>query len=250
MSRADREKHAYDEERVFESSDRWHVRFRHVFECPNTLAHERLFRETGRRAAAGGRVLELGCGDGASAEEILGLGAAQVRGIDISDTLIARARGREVPGRLDFLRRDAAEPIDGTYDLIVGRAVLHHIDYREAVKRLHAANLAPGGTMLFMEPLAGNPLIRMFHWVAPGAHTADERSFERDDLRWFESSFDRTEIVPFNWLSLPVGLVSSLVFHSADNVLTRLADRFDRWLAVRARWLMPQFRQAVLIIHG
>jgi len=250
MSRAEREKRAYDEERVFESSHGWHVRFRHVFECPNTLAHERLFQETVRRAAAGGRVLELGCGDGASAQEILKLGAARVRGVDISETLIARAREREVPGRLDFLRRDATEPIDGTYELIVGRAVLHHLDYREVVKRLHAANLAPGGTMLFIEPLGGNPLIRIFHWMAPGAHTADERSFERDDLRWFETTFDRAEIVPFNYLSLPAGLLSSLLFRSADNMLTRLADRFDRWLAVRVLWLAPQFRQAVLIIRN
>jgi SAM-dependent methyltransferase len=250
MSRAEREKHAYDEERVFESSHRWHARFRHVFECPNTLAHERLFQDTVRRAAAGGRVLELGCGDGANAQDLLKLGAAQVRGIDISDTLIARAREKEVPGRLDFLQRDASEPIEGTYELIVGRAVLHHIDYREALKRLHASNLAQGGTMVFMEPLAGNPLIRAFGWVAPGAHTRDERSFERADLRWFESTFDRSEIVPFNWLSLPAGLLSSLVFTSADNVLTRLADRFDRWLAVRARWLAPQFRQAVVIVRN
>jgi hypothetical protein len=104
--------------------------------------------------------------------------------------------------------------------------------------------------MLFMEPLAGNPLIRIFHRMAKGAHPADERSFERDDLQWFEKTFERTEIFPFNWLSLPVGLVSSLVFMSADNALTRLADRVDGWLAVHARWLMPQYRQAVLIVRG
>jgi SAM-dependent methyltransferase len=249
MSRAERERRAYDEERVFETSHAWHVRFRHVFECPNTREHERLFREIARRAAVGGRVLELGCGDGASAEELLGLGAAQVHGIDISETLIARARERQVPGRLEFQQRDAAEPVEGAYELIVGRAVLHHIDYRGALKRLHAENLASGGTMLFMEPLAGHPLIRIFQRVAKGAHTADERSFERDDLRWIERTFERVEILPFNWLSLPAGLLSSLVSRSADNALTRVADRIDRWLATRARWLHPQFRQALLVIR-
>jgi SAM-dependent methyltransferase len=250
MSRAEREQHAYDEARVFECSHRWHARFPHVFDCPNTLAHERLFQETIRRAATGGRVLELGCGDGTSAHGMLGLGAASVRGVDISEILIARARERAIPGRLEFERRDASEPIDGTYELIVGRAVLHHLDYRQALGRLHASNLAPGGTMLFMEPLAGNPLIRVFHRLAPGAHTEDERSFERDDLVWFERTFAGIGIFPFNWLSLPAGIVSSLVFRRADNALTRLADLADRWLAKRARWLVPQFRQAVLVIRG
>jgi len=249
MNRAEREKHAYDEEDVFETSHAWHVRFRHVFECPNTRAHEELFAETVRRAAAGGRVLELGCADGRGAAQILELGARSVRGVDISAKLVAQARERELPGRLEFLERDAAEPIDGTYDLVLGRAILHHLDYRGALTRLYETNLAPGGTMAFMEPLGGNPLIRLFHWIAPGAHTADERSFLADDLRWLATRFEHVEIVPFNYLSLPCGLASSLVFSRADNLLMRLADRFDRWLARRAPWLAPQFRQAILIIR-
>jgi SAM-dependent methyltransferase len=250
MSRAEREKRAYDEDRVFEVSHGWHVRFRHVFECPNTRAHELLFDELVRSAAAGGRVLELGCADGANAEAMLGLGARSVRGVDISESLIARAREREAQGRLEFLRRDATEPIDGSYELIVGRAILHHLDYRELLPRLHARNLAPGGTMLFMEPLAGHPLIRLFRIMAPAAHTADERSFERDDLLWLGRTFARAEIVPFNFLSLPAGLVSSLLFGKADNALTRLADRLDRWLARSAPRLGPRFRQALVIIRS
>jgi SAM-dependent methyltransferase len=250
MNRAQREQRAYDEEGVFESSHGWHVRFRHVFECPNTRAHEQLFDEIVRGAAAGGRVLELGCADGASALEILKLGARSVRGVDISEKLVARARVLELPGRLEFLQRDATEPIDGSYELVLGRAILHHLDYRVVLTRLFETNLAPGGTMVFMEPLGGNPLIRLFHWIAPSAHTADERSFLRDDLRWLEASFGRTEIVPFNLLSLPCGLLSSLLFRRPDNVLMRLADRFDRWLARRAPGLAPQFRQAIVVIRS
>jgi SAM-dependent methyltransferase len=250
VSRAEREKRAYDEEHVFERSHGWHVRFRHVFECPNTRAHELLFHEAIRRSAAGGRVLELGCGGGANAEEMLKLGAVRVVGIDVSETLIARARERAVPGRLEFLCQDATESMDGRFDLVFGRAVLHHLDYRGLLQRLHATNLAPGGAMVFLEPLGGNPLIRVFHWLAPSAHTKDERSFLAEDLRWLETSFRGVEIVPFNYLSLPLGLVSSLLFRSADNLIMRVADRLDRWLARRARWLAPQFRQAVVIIRG
>ncbi len=250
MNRAEREKRAYDEDGVFASSHAWHLRFRHVFECPNTRVHEQLFGEIVRRASAGGRVLEIGCGDGATAEGLLRLGARSVRGIDVSATLISRARERQLPGRLEFLERDATQPIDGSYELVVGRAILHHLDYRTALSRLYQTNLAPGGTMAFLEPLGGNPLVRLFHWLAPSAHTEDERSFLRGDLRWLRSSFARVEIVPYNFLSLPCGLLSSLLLASADNGLMRLADRFDRWLARRARWLTPQFRQAIVVIRS
>ncbi len=248
--RAERERRAYDEEHVFEHSHGWHVRFRHVFESPNTRAQEQVFQDVIRSAAAGGRVLELGCGDGDNAERLLALGARSVVGIDVSETLVARARERQAPGRLEFLCQDAMGPIDGRFDLVVGRAILHHLDYRMLLTRLRAENLAPGGTMVFLEPLGGNPLIRLFHWLAPRAHTPDERSFLAGDLRWLRRSFAGAEIVPFNYLSLPLGLVSSLVLRSADNPLLRLADRCDRWLARRARWLAPQFRQAVVVIHG
>jgi SAM-dependent methyltransferase len=249
MSRAEREKRAYDEEDVFAASHGWHVRFRHVFECPNTQGHERLIDAIIERAAAGRRVLELGCADGANAEALVRAGARSVRGVDISEKSIARAARRARPGQLEFEQRDATEPIDGTYDLVLGRAILHHLDYRVVLKRLYETNLAPGGTMLFMEPLGGNPLIRLFHWIAPAAHTADERSFMKDDLRWLGASFARSEIVPFNYLSLPLGLASSLLFRRADNPLLRFSDRIDRWLARRAPWLAPQFRQAILVIR-
>jgi SAM-dependent methyltransferase len=250
LNRAEREKRAYDEEQVFERSHRWHARFLHVFECPNTRAHEALFEDTVRRAIPGARVLELGCADGAYAEQLLAQGARSVHGIDVSETAVARARERAVPERLSFSCADATVPIEGRYELIVGRAILHHLDYRELLRRFYEQNLAPGGAMVFVEPLGGNLLIRLFHWVAPRAHTPDERSFLAGDLRWLRATFPAVEIVPFNYLSLPLGLVSSLLFRGADNPMTRVADRCDRWLARRAHWLSPQFRQAVVIIRG
>jgi SAM-dependent methyltransferase len=247
-SRAEREREAYDEHGVFERSHAWHARFPHVFECPNTREHERLFAERLRQGIAGRRVLEIGCGDGAYAEELASLGAGYVYGIDVSETFLARARARQIPGRLEFAQRDAMEPLAGRFDLIFGRAILHHLDWEEALARLHRENLAPGGFMIFMEPLGGHPLIRLFHLLARSAHTPDERSFSRRDLAWLRARFGRLEVLPFNFLSLPGALVSSALFRGADNRLLRLCDRMDRWLARRAPFLAPSFRQAIFVI--
>lgn len=248
LSRSEREKAAYDEQGVFERSHGWHVRFKHVFDCPNTVEHERAFSERVKADIAGKRVLEIGCGDGSHAEQLLSFGAAYVYGIDISEKFIARAKERGIPGRLEFAERDAIDPVGGTFDIIFGRAILHHLDYRPVLKRLHDRNLSPDGFMIFMEPLGAHPLIRLFHAVARSAHTRDERPFYREDLCWLRDSFARLEILPVNFLSLPFGLLSSLVFERADNLMMRVCDKADRWLAAHVPPLVPSFRQAILVI--
>jgi SAM-dependent methyltransferase len=249
VTRAEREKAAYDEQGVFERSHGWHVRFKHVFESPNTRRHEKAFHDLATDGIRGRRVLEIGCGDGTHAEELLSAGAGYVLGIDIAETFIARARERAVPGRLEFARADAAEPRAGTFDLVYGRAILHHLDYRTVLERLYAENLSPGGRMVFMEPLGSSLLIRLFHAVAPSAQTADEKPFDKGDVQWLARAFPALEILPINYLSFPLGLVSSFLFARPDNALLRMADRVDMWLTRSLPSMGPRFRQAIFVIR-
>jgi SAM-dependent methyltransferase len=249
MDRADRERAAYNDGGVWEHSDRWHRKFPHVFSCPNTVRHEHLFEQLLRSAIGGRRVLELGCGDGENAERLLSYGAKYVLGIDVSDGFLARAQARAQPGRLEFAHRDAAQPIGDMFDAIVGRSILHHVDYRPMLRRLFAETLCPDGTMIFMEPLGSNPLIRLYTWLVPRAHTRDERSFNLDDLRWFRQEFTAVDIHPFNFASLPAGLVSSYVSRHPDNLMLRASDAIDTWLAGRALWLDSMFRHAILVVR-
>jgi len=117
------------------------------------------------------------------------------------------------------------------------------------LERLFARNLAPGGVMAFMEPLGSSLLIRLFHTLVPSAQTADEKPFDRGDLAWMRRTFPRLVILPVNYLSFPLGLLSSLVFARADNVLLRAADVVDVWLGRSAAWLVPHFRQAIFVIR-
>lgn len=246
--RSRREKAAYDEGEVFATSSRWHSRFEHVFNCPNSREAERLYEGRIAAAAAGKRILEIGSGNGENARQLIAQGAAYVRGIDISERFVAEARQHEIPGRLEFAVEDVARPIAGRFDLIVGRAILHHLDYRTVLPRLWRDNLTPGGIMVFMEPLGSNLLMKLFWALATSAHTPDERPFLRRDLDWLAREFAGFELLPINYLSLPVGLASSLLFRQADNPLTRLADRFDRGLARRFPFMAARFRQAIFII--
>jgi 2-polyprenyl-3-methyl-5-hydroxy-6-metoxy-1,4-benzoquinol methylase len=248
-TRAEREQKSYDEDRLWDLSHSWHSRFPHVFDSPNTLRYDRQFDETIRSHALGKRALEIGCADGLIAKRVLDFGAAYVLGIDVSHEFIGRAKRLEVPGRLEFRCADVLQTVEGTYDVIFGRSILHHIDYKEALSNLYRRNLNPGGIMVFMEPLGSNPLIKLYHLVARSAHTPDEKSFDRNELQWFTETFPGTRIHPFNLLSFVTGLGSHILFRTANNPMLRLADTADEWLARHAPRLSPYYRHCLIEIN-
>lgn len=249
-TRAERERAAYDERGVAEVSERWLRRAIHVMECPNTRRAERRFEELLAGHARDGAVLDVGCGDGVMATRLHEMGARHVLGVDLSETEVAAAQAaRSVPGEVEFRVADLAQPIEGTFDLVCGRSILHHIDYRPVVERLFEDNLRPGGALVFMEPLGSNLITRAFHGLVPSAHTPDEQPLTRAELRWWAEHFPGFELLPVNYLSYPVGLLSSLLIPTADNPLTRAADRIDRWIERRVPAIHHRFRQGVLVLR-
>ena len=202
----------------------------------------------GHRHAAGGRVLDVGCGAGVNTAAArpghhLRAGHRRLRNVRRA------GRAAEVTGAVQFRCGDVTEPLDGRFDLICGRAILHHLDYAPMLTRMLERNLAPGGAMVFMEPLGSNAISRLYGLLVPRAHTPDERPFTRHDLRWFREQFSRVEILPYNYLSYPAGIVSSLVSRRPDNAVLRACDRADMWLARHVPTLAPRFRQVILYIE-
>jgi SAM-dependent methyltransferase len=254
VERSQREREAYDEHGVDEAVTTWHGRFPHVFQSPNTRRGEERLNALTRAAVAGRRVYDMGCGKGASSVRLLDLGATQVLGVDISQTSIAIARNRPdaqahlEEGRLEFRLGDVTRELEGEFDCVFGRAILHHIDYRAVLPRLYAEHLAPGGTMLFMEPQGENLLIRLYTRLVAAAHTPDERSFMDDDLRWLRAQFPEIELYPVNYLTLPAAILTSSLRLAPDNGLLRLCDRADEWLARRVPRLRSRFRQTIVVI--
>jgi SAM-dependent methyltransferase len=249
LTRAERERKAYDEQGLWETSNKWHARFSHVFLSPNSKRYDDLFYRLIGDHIAGKRALEVGCADGSTTKQAFELGAQYALGIDVSQDFILRAKCFERPGQLEFRCADVANAIVGTFDLIFGRSILHHIDYRSVLKNLFDNNLTAGGLMVFMEPLGANPLITLYALLARSAHTADEKSFLRADLQWFKSNYANAKIYPFNLLSFPAGILSSLVFKSPDNLLLRVSDRVDEWLAQNVDFLSPYFRHCLVVVR-
>jgi SAM-dependent methyltransferase len=183
------------------------------------------------------------------------MGAAQVLGLDISEASLAIARERADAqpylrdGRLDFRLGDVTARPEGSFGCVFGRSILHHIDYRSVLPRLYDEHLEPGGAMLFMEPQGENLLIRAYTRMVGAAHTPDERSFMAEDLRWLGEHFAGLELHPVNYLTLPAGIVTSLLRTPPDIAPMRACDRADDWIARRLPRLRPHFRQTIVVIH-
>jgi ubiquinone/menaquinone biosynthesis C-methylase UbiE len=120
----------------------------------------RPLRRMGGRLA-GGRVLELGCGQGEGARILLrDFGATEVHAFDLDSRQIARARRRTTDlvqqGRLKYWQGDATQlpvPAD-VYQAAFDFNVLHHLpDWRSAVQEV-ARVLHPGGRFYLLETLS------------------------------------------------------------------------------------------------
>lgn len=96
---------------------------------------------------AGRRVLDVGCGPGLYAADLVERGA-QVTGLDI-DPLVIAAAGRRLAGRGDFIVADLAAPLDfltsNSVDLVLASLVMHYLpDWSIPLAEFRRV-LVPGG---------------------------------------------------------------------------------------------------------
>lgn len=95
----------------------------------------------------GQRILDVGCGPGFYAEELVSRGAYVV-GFDSSASMVDLARGRVGDGA-EFRVHDLAEPLDWledeSFDAAVAPLVIHYVDDRRQVFREIHRVLEPGG---------------------------------------------------------------------------------------------------------
>ena len=229
--RACREQAAYDSSRVHEHSARLQSRFAHIFSGPNSLAAESFFAGRLTAWAPGADVLDYGCYTGELEEVLLPLSPRSVVGIDISSKAIGDARRKRRP-QCEYHVMDASRTTfpDSSFDLVVGRAILHHLDFEPSLREVHRL-LRPGGHALFVEPLRGNPVAKVIRTLTPRARTSDEAPLTRTQVRLGDNIFGSGEHFFANLLSVPAGVISSLLARTPDNPAMRAADSADRALA-------------------
>lgn len=99
-------------------------------------------------------VVDLGCGPGGLTATLLERWpGARILGVDADGEMIAKARGRSVPGRLEFVQADVREwPIGRAPDVILSNACLHWVPGHLELLAEAADRLPVEGVLAFQVP--------------------------------------------------------------------------------------------------
>jgi len=200
------------------------------------------------RDAVGARVLEIGSQSWEWCLFRYGYRPQQLTCINISQSEIeiGRIQAAKLGMVCDFRKMDAhnLEFEDGSFDVVFGYAILHHLDFTRAMSEIHRV-LRTGGKILFVEPLRHNPFARLVRWFTPNARTPDEFPLGRPELRLLARNFKLDNY--YNELFTVVGAVIAQRFYAAPvNPLTRLCGRLDDLVVRMIPFAGPYYRFVVI----
>jgi SAM-dependent methyltransferase len=134
----------------------------------------------------GRRVLDLGCAEGATLVHLGAPAGADFTGVDLVEPKLELAR-RRLPGcRFVAASADKLPFPDASFDHVLIRDVVHHLEQPERAIDEVARVLAPGGRVDVLEPCRYNPLIALQALTQPA-----ERGELRSTPRYLERLLGR-----------------------------------------------------------
>jgi SAM-dependent methyltransferase len=188
----------------------------------------------------GQKVLEFGCGTGQMATRLAKSGA-DVTAFDLSPASVEIAQKRvAINGLIGHVQLvvSSGESLpfaSESFDLIFGKAILHHMDAALGKTNLHRM-LKPGGKAAFVEPMGMNPLLNFAREYIPypdkNPRGADQPLNYSDIKAWGE---------PFQWFKYREIQLTSMLdrgfgFGKHLKFLTHLDDRLLGWFPFLRRF--------------
>lgn len=133
---------------------------------------------------------------------------------------------------------------DETFDMVFGAAILHHLNLVQALDEIYRV-LKPNGKILFIEPLGVNPVGKIVRYFTEKARTVDEQPLRVCDIAEIKKRFE-TQFFYEEFLSVPLGVISKMLFKNRVNSLMRFAFRLDQFLDRNFEWLRNWFRHVLI----
>jgi 2-polyprenyl-3-methyl-5-hydroxy-6-metoxy-1,4-benzoquinol methylase len=182
----------------------------------------------------GKKILECGCGTGWITAELAALGA-QVYAFDISSESVKATQTflkKNNLGANCVVEKKSFENMDyqeGTFDCVVGFAILHHVDLEKAIPQIYRV-LKPSGTAIFAEPLASNPFLNLYRKLTPQYRTPDERPLQLKKFAFSIQDFRNFSHEEFYLMAQIPLFLSNFKFFKVSRRLLNQFVKFDDFL--------------------
>ncbi len=188
------------------------IDLRATLEGSTALEHRYISSRLGE--LEGKKILEVGAGL-AELSVAFALRGAHVVASDLSHGMLTAAgslaRGHDVTLFRVQAMGEFLPFANGSFDVVILANVLHHVEDCGAVLREVQRVLKEGGTMVSMDPLLYNPLIRVYRRMADRVRSPDERPLTRKDVSFITGFFPSSEVRMFWFLTLALFLKFYLV---------------------------------------
>ena len=194
----------------------------------------------------GKHVLDVGCGTGLFSVILAKRGAALVEGFDISPEAVRAAElTAEKNGVSDRCRFRVGSVYDipwdaGTFDVVAGQAILHHVrDKVKAAEELHRV-MAPGARAVFHECLGNSLVAERLRLLVPVWSQTDEPDHWKDKIKY-------SQLEPFTHL-FSVRYQEFELLYWISRVIPSAAPTLRKMDGVLLRWIKPLRRYARAIV--
>lgn len=198
--------------------------------------------------ACGQRVLEIGSQSWEWCLFRYGYRPVRLACINISqaELELGRTRAAKLGFPCEFCNMDAHDLdfADGSFDIVFGVAILHHLEFARAMREIHRV-LRKGGKIVFVEPLRHNPVARLLRWLTPRARTADETPLGRSELRLIDRNFT-TDNYYSELMTVLGAVITRPMLKNPINSITRFCNAFDERLVGMVPAVGVYYRSVVI----
>ena len=151
----------------------------------------------------GKSVLDIGCGLGEVSVYFATLGA-KVTASDLSPGMCDCAKNLATLHNVEIKTHVASSESIGLadtekFDIIYAGNVLHHVNIHETMLQI-LPHLKDNGQFVSWDPVAYNPIINVYRWLATKVRTKDEHPLKRSDVAQLCAYFGSVE-TRFYWLT-------------------------------------------------
>lgn len=183
----------------------------------------------------GKRLLDVGCGLG-EASVFFAMEGADVTATDISPGMLEAAQRLAAINGVTLrtvisASEDLAIAMEQSFDVIYTGNTLHHVNIADTLCRLLPL-LRDDGTFVSWDPVAYNPVINVYRWMATEVRTEDEHPLTLADVNGIRSHF-RSSHVRWFWLTtLLVFIIMAVIQRRSPNkerFWKKVVEEADRW---------------------